>query len=442
MGIPRKALSLIALVAAVPLVLTACSSGGTDSGSDATSSGGDAGKTFTIWHYESDASAMGQAWNKAIEIFKTEHPDVTVNLEHQTFEQTQKNAKIFLSGGDVPDVMEFNKGNATAGVLASEELITPLTDEATSRGWDKILSPSLQTTAKYTENGQMGSGDWYGVPNYGEYVEMYYNKDMFAAQGLEIPKTQAELTAAMDKFVAAGITPLAMGGAEYPAGQLWYQLTLNAADRTFVDDYQLFKGDVDFHGKEMTTGADTFDQWVKKGYIASDSAGLKAEDMGVSFINGTYPMMFSGSWWFGRIKEEMKANWGTFLFPESKLSVGSSGNLWVVPESATNKDLAYDFIDITLRPEVQEILGQNGGLPVVGDGSYITDPATKEFTQNFNTINANDGLAFYPDWPVAGYYDVLVSGFQSLINQTKSPADVLTEIEGPYVEGRKDLQGN
>ena len=25
----------------------------------------------------------------------------------------------------------------------------------------------------------MGSGKWYGVPNYGEYVMVYYNKDLF-----------------------------------------------------------------------------------------------------------------------------------------------------------------------------------------------------------------------------------------------------------------------
>ncbi|WP_225227493.1 MULTISPECIES: ABC transporter substrate-binding protein [Oerskovia] len=417
---------------ALPLALAGCAGGG--------SGGGDSDdKTLTIWHYESETSAMGQAWAKAIEIFEDENPDVTVDVQKQTFEQIQKNAKIVLTGDDVPDVMEYNKGNATAGQLASQGLLTPLTDAAKERGWDTTLSGSLQTTATYDENGLMGSGEWYGVPNYGEFVGVYYNKDMFAQYGVQVPTTLAELETAMATFQAAGVTPLAEAGAEYPLGQLWYELVLANADQDFVDAYQLFDGDVDFQGPEMTEATETLADWIDKGYIASDSAALTAEDMGVSFINGTYPMMVSGSWWFGRIVDEMDADWGQFNFPGNTLQVGSSGNLWVVPTNADSKSLAEEFIDITLRPEVQNILGEAGGLPVAGDVSAITDERTQALTQNFNDILAADGLAFYPDWPVAGYYDVLVSQLQSLVNKSKTPAEVLDGLSGPYEEGKADL---
>ncbi|GAA1405965.1 ABC transporter substrate-binding protein [Oerskovia paurometabola] len=423
---------LVAALVALPLALAGCAGGG--------SGGGDSDdKTLTIWHYESETSAMGQAWAKAIEIFEDENPDVTVDVQKQTFEQIQKNAKIVLTGDDVPDVMEYNKGNATAGQLASQGLLTPLTDAAEERGWDTTLSGSLQTTATYDENGLMGSGDWYGVPNYGEFVGVYYNKDMFAQYGVQVPTTLAELETAMATFQAAGVTPLAEAGAEYPLGQLWYELVLANADQDFVDAYQLFDGDVDFQGPEMTKATETLADWIDKGYIASDSAALTAEDMGVSFINGTYPMMVSGSWWFGRIVDEMDADWGQFNFPGNTLQVGSSGNLWVVPTNADSKSLAEEFIDITLRPEVQNILGEAGGLPVAGDVSAITDERTQALTQNFNDILAADGLAFYPDWPVAGYYDVLVSQLQSLVNKSKTPAEVLDGLSGPYEEGKADL---
>ena len=39
-----------------------------------------------------------------------------------------------------------------------------------------------------------------------------------------------------------------------------------------------------------------------------------------------------------------------------------------------------------------------------------------------------------------GYYDVLVSGFQSLINQSKTPAEVLGQIARPYDEGVDTIQ--
>ena len=77
---------------------------------------------------------------------------------------------MILNSDEAPDIMEYNKGNATAGLLSKQGLLTDLTGEATKRGWDKLLSPSLQTTAKYDADGIMGGDKWYGVPNYGEYV--------------------------------------------------------------------------------------------------------------------------------------------------------------------------------------------------------------------------------------------------------------------------------
>jgi raffinose/stachyose/melibiose transport system substrate-binding protein len=433
----RKLVAATALVAAATLSLAAC--GGGSSGGGEAKSGA---KVLKLWHYEGADSAMGIAWDKSIQIFKTEHPGVTVQFERKTFEQIQQNAGMILNSDQGPDIMEYNKGNATAGLLSSKGLLTDLSAVAVKRGWDKKLSASLQTTAKYDDRGVMGSGKWYGIPNYGEYVMMYYNKDMFAKYNLTVPTTLAELTADMDVFVKHKITPLGMSGAEYPAGQLYYELALSQANRQFVDDYQLYKGPVSFTDGPLKYGADTFSDWVKKGYISKQSASLKAEDMGVQFISGKVPMIYSGSWWYGRFSTDIKANWGTFLFPGNTLQPGSSGNLWVVPQNSKAKDLAYDFIDITMRPEIQNLLGNSGGVPVAADPTKITDPKNQELIANFNKINQADGLAFYPDWPAAGYYDVLVSGFQGLINESKTPEQTLASIAKPYQDGVKEITNN
>ncbi|MFV0451035.1 MAG: ABC transporter substrate-binding protein [Propioniciclava sp.] len=429
----RKAgLTLLAAATSIALALTGCSGGsGSPAGGEET--------TLTIWDYENDDSAMGQAWAKAVEIFQEEHPDVEVIQEEQSFEQIQKNAKIVLTGDSVPDVMEYNKGNATAGQLASQGLLMPLTDAAAEYGWDTKLAGSLATTAQYDEQGLMGSGDWYGVPNYGEFVGVYYNKAMFAEHDLEVPTTLEEFETVMATFAEAGVTPLAEAGAEYPLGQLWYELVLAHADRSFVDSYQLFASDVDFHGPQMSAGTEKLQEWIEQGYIDTKIAALKAEDMGVSFINGKYPMMVSGSWWFGRLNAEMADDWGMFLFPGNSLHPGSSGNLWVIPTNASSPTLAKEFIDITLRPEVQNVFAEAGGLPVAGDASVITDEKVKELTTNFQTVLDTDGLAFYPDWPVPGYYDVLVSQLQSLANGNKDPDAVLDGLKEPYESGKDDL---
>jgi raffinose/stachyose/melibiose transport system substrate-binding protein len=361
---------------------------------------------------------------------------VKVKFEEKGFEQIQKTAPMLLNSKDAPDIMEYNKGNATAGLLAKQGLLTDLTPEASKRGWDKLLSPSLQTTARYDDKGVMGSGNWYGVPNYAEYVEVYYNKDMFARQGIAVPTTMAEFTAAMDKFVAAGVTPLAVGGSEYPAQQYLYELALSKADRAWVDAYQRYTGKVDFHDAAWTYAATTFSDWVNKGYIAKSSAGVNAENMGLSFIGGKFPIMVSGSWWYGRLEKEVKKfQWGSFLWPGNTLNAGSSGNIWIVPKNSKAKQLAYDFIDITMSKSIQNTLANSGGLPVNADVSAVTKPLDKELVANYQKLASADGLAFYPDWPVAGFYDTMVSETQKLINGSSPPDKVLTNLQNAYDSG-------
>jgi raffinose/stachyose/melibiose transport system substrate-binding protein len=438
----RRAIALLALVAAGSIAAIGCKresapkqgeSKGSDKGASA-SAGASKGDVLRLWHYEGPSSAMGVAWKEAIARFEKSHPGVTVKFEEKGFEQIQQNAGMILNSDEAPDVMEYNKGNATAGLLSSQGLLTDLTAEAGKRGWDKMLSASLQTTARY-DKGVMGGDKWYGVPNYGEFVMVYYNKDLFAKHGVKVPTTLAELEAAMATFVKAGVPPLSVAGAEYPAQQIFYLLALSKANRKWVDDYQLYKGKVDFHGPEFTFAASTFADWVKKGFIPKDSAGIKAEDMAVAFSQGKFPLLISGSWWYGRYAAEIKSfQWGTFLFPGNALHPGSSGNLWVVPEHAKHKELAYDFIDETMKPDIQNLLGNSGGVPVMADASKVSDPKNQELIATFNAISSKDGLAFYPDWPAPGYYDVLVAGVQELINGSKSPPQVLDEIAAPYSE--------
>ena len=249
----------------------------------------------------------------------------------------------------------------------------------------------------------MGSGSWYGVPNYGEFVEVYYNKDAFAAAGLEVPTTLDEFEDVLQAFADQGITPLAESAAEYPLGQLWYQLALTKADRSFVDDYQLYTGDVDWEGDEITYATETIKDWTDKGYISTDASGLKAEDAGVGFINGDVPDLLLGQLVAQPVHHrDRRLRVGHVPLPRAPrcrparpATCGSS------PRRAKNKDLADEFIDITMRPEIQALIGNNGGVPVAADPADITDEKSAELIANFNALTERDGIAFYPDWPTA-----------------------------------------
>jgi len=435
----KRHIAVGAIFVTASLLLAGCSGGSTQS-ADVTVDPDGAGKTLTLWHYESDTSAMGVAWNAAIKKFE-EETGAKVEFEAKSFEQIRSTASQVLNSDASPDILEYNKGNATAGLLASQGLLTDLTPAVDAYGWDDKLAESLQTTARYDDDGVMGSGDYYGIPNYGEFVEVYYNKDEFAKYGIAVPTTFDEFEAALATFADNGVTPLAESVAEYPLGQLFYQLALYDATREWVNDYQLYTGTVDWQDDNFTFAADTIADWVDKGYISKDSTGLKAEDAGTAFINGTNPIFYSGSWWYGRMVTDITSfDWGTFLFPGAKMSPGSSGNLWVVPENSKQKDLAYKFIDITMSPEIQALIGNNGGIPVAADAADITDPKSQELIANFNTLTTDDGLAFYPDWPTPTFYDQLNAGLQELVNGTKSPKEVLTQLGDDYQSGVDDIK--
>jgi raffinose/stachyose/melibiose transport system substrate-binding protein len=398
-------------------------------------------RVFRIWHYEEAGSASGDAWGRALEIFQETHPNVTVEFELKTFEQIQQTAQMILNTDEAPDVMEINKGNATAGLYAKQGLLTDLTDVAAERGWDELLGTSLQTTARYDDQGIMGGGPLYGVTTYGEFVMVYYNKDMFAEYGLEVPTSLEEFEAIADTFVANDIVPLSLGASSvWPVTQNFYELVLYEGDQELVEAYQLFKSDLDFHGDAFTFGAERFAEHVAAGYYGDNANGVIQDDATAAFAQGNFPMILTGSWMFGNFQNQITDfDWGIFLLPGKTFNTGSGGNLLVVPENAQNKDLAYEFLDITLSEEVQTLMANRGGIPINADLSQIENEQNQELNAAFATIVENDGLAFYPDWPAPGYMDVLGGGLQELIAGSITPDAFLDQIAGPWQEYKDTL---
>lgn len=426
---------LAAALAVGALSLGACSSNSDDKTTNASASAGAgdyAGETLTVMHYEGDESAMGKAWNLAIDMFE-EQTGATVNLQPTAFEDLNASAEQLFDSSDAPDVSEYNKGNGTAGQLASIGVIQNLDDAYAQYGWADKLGAGVDTIAKYDDNGVMGSGSYYGVPNYGEFVFLYLNEDMFAEYGIEVPTTEAELEAAMQTFVDNGVTPMTTSAQEYPMGQLWYQLALTKADRQWVNDYELYENPVDWNGVEISYATTTLKDWLDKGYLSTDVSGMTAEDAGLQFINGEVPMFYSGSWWYGRMLSDVKTfKVGITNWPGTTLTPGSGGNIWVIPAKSKQPELAKIFIDITMSPEVQALLGESGGLPVAANTADITDPNAQALITLFNEVNERDGLSFYPDWPTPTFYGDLNGVMQGLVNGTFTPEQSQTELKNYY----------
>ncbi|MFD6132639.1 ABC transporter substrate-binding protein [Streptomyces diastaticus] len=416
---------LLPAVAALALVAPLAACGGSDTAAED-------GKTLRLWHYEQKDGALGKAWDAAIAEFKKTHPDVKVVFERKTFEQIQQNAGMILNSDKAPDVMEYNKGNATTGLLAKQGLLTDLTATAKQRGWDKRISENASVTARYDEQGEMGGEKWYGIPNYGEFVLSYYNDDLFEKHKVTKPTDFKSFEAALAKFKAAGITPLANAGNDHPAGHWLYLLALSKADDAWVDNYQLYQGKVDFQGPEWTFAVETYKKWLDKGYFDKKDVGLKGSDMTEQFVAQKRPIMVGGNWWSGSLTTDITDfDWSTAAYPGSEKTLGSGGNHWVVPTRAKNKKLAEDFIDITMSDKIQKLLGEEGIVPLAAEPGSIKNARSQDMIDSFNTYQDDKGLAFYPDWPVPGYYDTWTGATQSLMNGAKGEA-VLSELAGPY----------
>jgi raffinose/stachyose/melibiose transport system substrate-binding protein len=400
------------------------------------------GKTFTIWQYEGKSSAQYQSWQEALTIFKKEHPGVKVKLVSTSFDNMQKNAKLLLTGNNVPDVAEVNKGNADAGQLASQGLIENLGSAVKKYGWDKKVKGAMSALARYDKNGNAGSGDWYGVPNIGEIVIWFYNKDMFAKAGINHPpKTMAELEQDMQHFKDRGVTPVASGANGFGALWTWYSLVSADANRSLIDNYMFLKGNPSLDSGAFATGTKKFQDWIDKGFLGDKIAGVTGDQMDTAFLSGRSPMIVEDSSAFNNFKTEAKFDWGTFTLPGAALNAGSSGHLWAVPTKSGKKELAYDWIQTTLSAPVQNAIGKRAGLPLAGDASTITDAQTKELTEQFAEVVANDRISFFPDYPIPGFLDFQQSGMQGLVNKTTTAEQFTKSLQKFYDKGKKQVSG-
>ena len=354
--------------------------------------------------------------------------------------QIAQNGSQFLNSDEAPDLMESNRGNGSAGVLSTMGLLTDLGDYVDQYGWDKKVTGANAAVAKYDENGIMDGDTWYGMTSYAEFQRVYYNKDLFAKYGLEIPTTYDEFVDVCQKFVDAGVTPIAADAQEYGVMWLWWQLVSKEADAKFIDNWQLYKGDVDWNSKILTNSVSTINDWLDKGFISHNATGMKAEDTTQAFIKGEYPIYQTGTWNQGRfVKQITTFDWDAAVMPESNFAIGCAGNLLVIPERSHHKDLAAKFIDYVLSDDVQNYLGNAGGIPVAGDASKINDEKSKAMIEEYASY-ANDGkLSYYPDYAASNLTDAVPAEFQELVNGTKKPADVLKGIHEKYDVGVEDM---
>ena len=128
----------------------------------------------------------------------------------------------------------------------------------------------------------MGGDTWYGVPNYGEFVGVYYNKDAFAAARPRGPDHVRRVRRRARHLRRAGHHAAGRGRRRVPARPALVPARADArptasSSTTTSSTRTPSTGRV----AELTYATETIKDYVDKGYIASDVSSVKAEDMGV-----------------------------------------------------------------------------------------------------------------------------------------------------------------
>jgi len=432
----RSALRASAATAAalgVVIALSACSSAPASTSSSAAGEP----RSLKVWWYENPGQPNVFGMQAALDQFKKDHPDVNVVFEQKTFDQMQQSGKQILGSSSAPDVLEYNKGNATLGVAAQAGLLTDLTQVAADKGWTAKLGDGTLSIGKVNlDSGLAGiDGNLYGVPIGGEFVRVFYNKDMLAKAGVAVPTSLEEFEAAMDAFVAKGVTPISLGAGDYPTVHFMWELSLIKATPDWVASYQKIEKPIDFAtDPALSFGARTAAEWLQKGYIAKNATGVNASDMVNDFVNQKMPFMISGTWQNQLVEKgaKDKFEWSTFLLPGGTVHEGAPTNIFVVPENSRSKDLAYDYISTAISEGAQNEIGNTGGVPVAGDSSKITNPIGQEATSQYLELSKSNSFGQFPDFPAAGYYDQLLAAGQDLLGGHVTPEKYLDTIGKPY----------
>lgn len=361
----RRILAVGAIASIAGLTLAGCSAGGA----------AEEGGTLTI----QVQSVQQPAFEYAATIFNKAHPDVKV--EFQTVTEDQKattNAQIMASN-DAPDIGLVPINAQPYQALIAADALEPLddlwADEDLEARYGANISSALESNGKHYTT--LFDTVFYNV--------VYYNKDAFAAAGVDVPEnhqiaSNSELYADVKKLNAAGYDGLSMGGAAgYQFGWLVdAQVAANASDEALADFLTSWQPGaeqkVPFTDPNFTDSIAQIKEWNDNGVFPAGVVGIAGDQAQAAFTSGT-AAMFLGGTWIPSILGDVDFEYDWLLLPGAgdtpTLPSLYAGDTLAIPRTSKNIELAKEFLGIYASDDVQTFAATVGSLPAVN----TVDPA-------------------------------------------------------------------
>ncbi|MEM8729136.1 MAG: ABC transporter substrate-binding protein [Pseudomonadota bacterium] len=218
-------------------------------------------------------------------------------------EQAMTVLRARVTAGDAPtavqmlgfDILDWGNQGALADLNAV----------AAKEGWDEVVPEALQSFAKV-------DGKWVSAPvNVHSTNWVWANKAVLEANGIAIPTTWDEFTAAVDTLSAAGVTPIAHGG------QPWQDATVFDAVAMATGGPEFYKAafiDLDTDALGSDTMKETFDRMAFIRANVDDNFSGRDWNLATAMvINGEAGFQMMGDWAKGEFLNAGKVPGEDFL---------------------------------------------------------------------------------------------------------------------------------
>lgn len=276
-----------AMAAAMALTLSACGSGGR-------TAGGGSGDGTLVWALtqgsETTFRASATEWNG-------EHPDAEVTYQYFQNDPYKQKLRTAVGAGNGPVLFENWGGGGLRSYVDAGKVADLTPDLDQNPQWKNRIFPSVLKAATF-------DGKVYGVPVNGvQPVVLYYNKELLARVGGQPPKTWDDLLTLVKKLRAAGIAPLAMGGASKWPDLMWLEYLVDrvGGPGTFEDIAAGKKGA--WSGPAVLRATEMIKQLVDAGSFARGFTSVSADtgQAEAQLYTGKAAMILQGSWGYGTI---------------------------------------------------------------------------------------------------------------------------------------------
>lgn len=440
---PRRAVTIVAFVAAAGFALAGCAPGGGGTGGQGPS---DAASVEVNTELTSEDVTLTIAdetgfpvTDRLAEEFTKQHPNVTFEITRDTFQNLTANAPKLLAGENPPDLIRL----PTIGDTAGDGLLANLDPYAEAYGWDAWPETQL-APLRMNDEGTRGSGPLYQVGLGYSVTGIYMNTAIAQELGIDgPPQTMAELEEDLATAKAGGVLPIMAGDKDGVVN-----FVIQAAMNQYADKDEFLSWMFNEPGSTYATegnikGAELIRSWADKGYFPSDINAIDYFTFVSRFSEGEGLFTFNGNWEAANYQKALGDDVEFFLVPPaeeggSHVAMGAANSFSVAAGSddldTTTYFLNWIHTDPTARQIITDVTGASPGgdpsleQPTVEEGSLIAD-ALEMAAQ----IGEENGQVDFMSNTTAGIYaGSIIPESQLLVTSKITGEEFVTRVQEFY----------